>query len=136
MVSPQRHSSDSTLNELSSVIGELRSFAQQQVANNTHIIDELKKINERMATFSEIGATFIEYRKTLHERFAKIHEQIGGIDLLTDKLQDRQNATDLTIATWKSNWKLVLGIVYVISSLTSALIVQYGSAFVKVITAH
>lgn len=136
MVTPPRHSSDSTLNELSSVIGELRSFAQQQVATNAHIIDELKKINERMATFSEIGATFAEYRKTLHERFAKIHEQIGGIDLLTDKLQDRQNAVEMQMATWKSNWKMVLAIVYVISSFTSALIVQYGSAIIKAVTTH
>ena len=132
----QRHSQDSTLNELSSVIGELRSFAAQQVATNAHIIDELKKISDRMATFSEIGATFNEYRKTLHERFAKIHEQIGTIDLITEKLQDRQNAVDVTVATWKSNWKMMVAVLYVISSFTSAFIVEYGSAIVKVITAH
>jgi hypothetical protein len=131
-----RHSQDSTLNELSSVIGELRSFAAQQVATNAHIVDELKKISERMATFSEIGATFIEYRKTLHERFAKIHEQIGSIDLTTEKLQERQNAVDLLVATWKSNWKMMVAILYVVSSFTSALIVQYGSAIIKAITTH
>jgi hypothetical protein len=72
------HSGDGDLNELSSIIGELRNFAAVQSSTNNHMLEELKKISERMSSFGEIGATFVEYRKTLHERFGKIHEQINA----------------------------------------------------------
>ena len=122
------------LNELSSVIGELRNFAAQQAVTNTHMLDELKKISERMASFSEVGATFIESRRTLQERFLKVHEQIGEIDLNNEKQQDRLAAMELLIATWKANWKMLVAILYIISSFTSALIVQYGSAIIRTLT--
>lgn len=124
-----------TINDLSSVIGELRNFAAQQAVTNTHMLEELKKISERMSGFSEVGATFIEYRKTLHERFGKIHEQIAAIDLDVDKLRDvemnrindRIVVIESTITTWKSNWKVMVTMATFASTAISAIITHYGS---------
>ena len=124
---------DATLNELSTVIGELRNFAQQQITTNAHMLEELKKISERMTSFGEVGATFVEYRKTLHERFGKIHEQIGSMDQIGEKLQERVSALEVTVATWKGNWKLGVAIIYVISTFSSAIIANYGTAIIKAI---
>lgn len=123
--------SNATLNELSAVIGELRNFAAQQIVTNTHIVDELKKISERMTGFGEVGATFVEYRRTLHERFGKIHEQIGHIDITAEKLEERVKGIEMLVNTWKSNWKLGLSILYVATTLTSAVVTNYGTIIVK-----
>lgn len=122
---------DTSLNAMSSVIGELRNFAAQQNLTNTHMLEELKKISERMSSFGEVGATFVEYRKTLHERFGKIHEQIGSIDMESERLQDRITGMEMQIATWRSNWKLLVSMLLIISTLASALITNYGSAIIK-----
>lgn len=121
------------INELSSVIGELRNFAAAQIVTNTHIVEELKKISERMTTFGEVGATFLEYRKTLHERFGKIHEQITEIDEEAEQVSKRLAAIEILVASWKANWKLAASILYVVMTLTSAVISAYGTSIVKTI---
>jgi len=121
------------LNELSSVIGELRNFAAQQSVTNTHMLEELKKISERMASFGEVGATFLEYRKTLHERFGKIHEQIAEINEDAEHVNQRLTNMEMFVAGWKSNWKLAASALYIAVTLTSAIISSYGSAIVKTI---
>src|ERR1044072_9963050 len=97
MVSTQTHE----LSELSQVIGELRNFAAQQAVTNTHMLEELKKISERMASFGEVGATFVEYRKTLHERFGKIHDQMNQINERCDKIELLTHGLDRTVTSWK-----------------------------------
>ena len=119
------------LNELSSVIGELRNFAAQQSVTNTHMLEELKKISERMATFGEVGATFFEYRKTLHERFAKIHEQITEIDDDAEQVERRLASIELVVNSLKANWKMAVSVLYVVMTITSAIISTYGSTIIK-----
>lgn len=125
--------SDGDLNEVSSVIGELRNFAAQQSTTNLHMLEELKKISERMSGFGEVGATFVEYRRTLHERFGKIHEQINDIDLDTERLQARLVIVELQVATWRSNWKLLVTMLLILSTLLSTVITEYGAAILRVV---
>lgn len=125
--------SDGDLNEVSSVIGELRNFAAQQSSTNLHMLEELKKISERMSGFGEVGATFVEYRKTLHERFGQIHEQIGSIDMELERLQARTVIIELQVATWRSNWKLLVTMLLILSTLLSTVITEYGTAILRVV---
>lgn len=127
------HSGDGDLNELSSVIGELRNFAAVQSSTNNHMLEELKKISERMSSFGEVGATFIEYRKTLHERFGKIHEQINDVDLVSERLTARIIIVELQIATWRANWKLMMSMLLILSTLFSAIIENYGTTILKAV---
>lgn len=125
--------SEGDLNEVSSVIGELRNFAAQQSSTNLHMLEELKKISERMSGFGEVGATFVEYRKTLHERFGQIHEQIGSIDMELERLQARTVIIELQVATWRSNWKLLVTMLMILSTLLSTVITEYGAAILRVV---
>ena len=118
---------DSSINELSSVIGELRHFAAQQNVINTQILEEIRKISDRMASFSEASATFIEYRKTLHERFGKIHDQINNIDETHEQLEARLRALEQFHIGFKANWKLVAGMFYIVTTTTGAIVSLYGS---------
>lgn len=126
-----RTQSESTLNELSTVIGELRNFAAQQSVTNTHMLEELKKISDRMAGFGEVGATFVEYRKTLHERFGKIHEQIASIDEDIERLDARLSATEKLAATWSNNWKILVGGLTLGATVFSSLLSTYGASILR-----
>jgi chaperonin cofactor prefoldin len=126
-----RSQNDSTLNELSTVIGELRNFAAQQTVTNTHMLEELKKISDRMAGFGEVGATFVEYRKTLHERFGKIHEQIASIDEDVEKLDSRMNSLEKLTASWSNNWKLLVGGLTLGATVLSSLMTTYGASILR-----
>ena len=125
--------SESTINELSSIIGELRNFAAQQIVTNTHMLEELKKIGDRMGAFSEVGATFVEYRKTLHERFGKIHEQLADIDEDVERVTARVNELELLTSGWKANWKIVLAGFTALATVLSAAISTYGLSLLKAI---
>jgi hypothetical protein len=118
---------ESSINELSSVIGELRHSAAQQYAINSQVLDELRKISDRMAIFSEASATFVEYRKTLHERFGKIHEQIADIDLWHEQFETRIRIIEQFHIGFKANWKLGIGMLYFMTSVTAAIVSAYGS---------
>jgi chromosome segregation ATPase len=129
---PTSHpSSDATLNELSSVIGELRNFAAQQTVTNTHMLEELKKIGDRMISFGEIGAGLVEYRKVLHERFGKIHEQITDLDEEIEKLDKRTTDLELLTNGWKTNWKVVFAVATGFITVFSAVISSYGAALLR-----
>lgn len=121
----------SDLNELSSVIGELRNFAAQQVVTNTHMLEELKKIGDRMSSFGEIGATFSEYRKTLHERFGKIHEQIASIDEDVEKLQERVHELEKVASGWQANWKMLVAGLTTVATIISAILSNYGTSVLR-----
>jgi hypothetical protein len=126
-----RASSD--ISELSQVIGELRNFAAQQTATNSHMLEELKKIGERMTSFSEVGAGLAEYRKTLHERFGRIHEMMGEIDERCDKLEIAQAATDKILAGYQAQLKVVIGIAWVSGTIISSLLSNFGGSLIKVL---
>ena len=121
----------SDLNELSSVIGELRNFAAQQVVTNTHMLEELKKIGDRMSSFGEIGATFSEYRKTLQERIGKINEQDTSIDEDIEKLQTRMNELERVASGWQANWKLLVAGLTTIATIMSSILSNYGSTVLR-----
>src|ERR1044072_8525651 len=121
------------LSDLSQVIGELRNFAAQQAVTNTHMLEELKKISERMTDFGEVGATFVEYRKTLHERFNKIHEQMMSIDERIDKVEVLTQTLDRTVTSWKGQLKSFGTIAWLAGTLVSSLFATYGGALLKVI---
>lgn len=125
------HDNGDTL--ITSVIGELRNFTAQQQTTNIHLLEELKKISERIANFGEIGATFFEYRKTLHERFNQIHVQISDIDTDAEQLQGRVVKVELQIAMWKSNWKLLVSMLVIISTLCSTIVSNYGVAILRAV---
>jgi hypothetical protein len=116
---------NSDLNELSSIIGELRNFAAQQSTTNNHMLEELRKISDRVSGVSEVGIILTEYRRTLHERFAKIHEQIGSIDLDVDRVQTRMAAMEMQNATWRSNWKLLTTMLLILSTLCAYILIEY-----------
>jgi chromosome segregation ATPase len=128
---------NSDLSEISTVIGELRAFSQQQAATNLQTASDLQKILERsdrgLASSTELNATFIEFRKTLHERFSKLQEQIGHIDGDLEELQKRVDSHEVTIQTWKGSWKVAAGILCAASAVVSAIVSHYGNEIVKVI---
>ena len=103
-----RRVADSTLNELSAAIGELRNSASAQITTNQNMLDELRKINERLSSIAQLDATFQTYRGTLHERFNKIHDQIVDLDAHDEKMEDRMRRCEQAIGNWKSN----LGMLY------------------------
>lgn len=116
-----------SLDDLSTAIGELRSFAAHQAATNAHFLDELTKLVSRMALLAETGVTFVEYRKTLHERFGKLHEQMAEIDELVVDLSERTKTMELAAAVWRGQWTMLLAILYIVSTVTSTLLVNYGA---------
>lgn len=126
--------SNESINELSSVIGELRNFAGQQVSTNSHMLEELKKISDRMASLGELSAVFAEYRKTLHERFGKIHEQMADIDERLEEHEKHVSDMMLQVGAWKSNIKFGAAIFYVATTFTSAILSTYGAAIIRAIT--
>lgn len=128
---PIHNETDTSL--IASVIGELRTFAAQQSTTNLHMLEELKKISDRMAAFAEVGATFVEYRKTLHERFGQIHLQISDIDIEAEQLQSRVVKVEMQIAMWRSNWKLLVSAFMVVSTLLSAIVSNYGTAILRAV---
>src|SRR5689334_4137048 len=93
-------------NDLGQIIGELRSFAAQQVSTNSHMLEELKKIGDRLGTFGEMGATFTEYRKTNHERWNRVHEQMGEIDERMDKVEAKVETMNNILIAWQSQMKM------------------------------
>ena len=124
------------LSELSQVIGELRNFAAQQAVTNTHMLEELKKISDRMANFGEVGATFVEYRKTLHERFGKIHEQIGDLDCTIEKMQVKIDAMEEVIANFRGQAKVLIWLFGVGGTVISSLLSTYGGLVLRVVASH
>lgn len=119
------------ISELSQVIGELRNFAAQQTATNSHMLEELKKIGERMVAFSEVGAGLQEYRKTLHERFGRIHEMFGDLDERCDKIEAKQEVMEDIIAGWKGQIKTLVMVVGIAGTAVSALISAYGGIIIR-----
>src|ERR1044072_92695 len=119
------------LSDLSQVIGELRNFPAQQAVTNTHMLEELKKISDRMSGFGEVGATFVEYRKTLHERFGKIHEQIASIDEDIEQLNARTSAMEKLTITWSNNWKILVGGLTLGAPGVSSLLSTYGASILR-----
>lgn len=119
------------ISELSQVIGELRSFAAQQVSTNSHMLEELKKISERMGTFGEMGATFAEYRKTLHERFNKIHDTFGELDERLDKVEAKVETMNNILVAWQSQMKMVVGVACMACTVLSTLITSFGGSVLK-----
>ena len=124
------------LSELSSVIGELRNFAAQQSMTNVHMLEELKKIGERLANFGEIGATFVEYRKTLHERFNKIHADILDIDERLDKLEHNHQNLDRVVTSWKAQLRSLITVCWIAGTIVSSLLSVYGGVVIKALGQH
>lgn len=98
------------------------------------MLEELKKISERMSGIGEMSAVFSEYRKTQHERFNQIHEQTGDMVEKLEKLDIQVQDIRITMATWRSNLKLWCGIGYVLMTLSSAILATYAQAFLKALT--
>lgn len=124
------------ISELSQVIGELRSFAAQQVSTNAHMLDELKKIADRMASFGEVGAGLVEYRKTLHERFGRIHEQIGNIDERADKQDVKIDRLEEVVSMWKGQLRTLIYVFGIGGTIVSSLLSTYGGLLIKAIAVH
>ena len=130
------YSSENQLNELSSVIGELRNFAAGQSVTNQHILDELKKISDRMSSFGEVSATFQEYRNVLHERFGKIHSIITELDERMDRVEAKLETTSEVIATWKGQIKTLIWMVGIGGTIISSLLSTYGAVVLKALAVH
>ncbi len=128
------------LHDLSIAIGELRSFAQQQLANNAHVTSEIAKIIERLSVVNGNNAAFLEYRKTLHGRFGNLHTQMGDIDEFAESIMARAKDIELRIkelelagATWRGQWKMLLAVLYIVSTVSSTLLVNYGANILRAI---
>lgn len=119
------------LSELSGVIGELRNFAAAQINTNEHMLEELKKISDRLSGLGELGATFTAYRGTLHERFGKIHDQMANLDETDEKVIARLDRVEQLVSNWQSNWKLLVIILTPTITLLSAIISAYGTSIVR-----
>jgi hypothetical protein len=119
------------LSDLSQIIGELRNFAAQQAVTNTHMLEELKKIGDRMSGFSEVNASLKEYRNVLHERFARIHEILGQVDERLDKIENRQRSDETLLAGWKANLRMGLGVGWVISTLLASFFASFGAGLFR-----
>jgi hypothetical protein len=128
--------SQNELSELSAIIGELRNFAAQQTATNAHMLDQLKGISDRINNIGETGVVLAEYRNTLHERFAKIHEQIGTIDLQVEKHAVSLQAMQTVQATWQSNIKIIIGIAWIVGTIASTVLTTYGHAMLRALADH
>lgn len=124
------------IHDLSGVVGELRSFAQQQSVTNAHMLEELRKIADRMTSFSEVGAGLNEYRKTLHERFGRIHEQMNAIDERCDKIEAKLDVLEDIVAIWKGQLKTLIIVIGVVGTVVSSLLSTYGGAVLKAIATH
>lgn len=126
-------SRNNELSEISSVIGELRNFAAQQVATNQHVLEQLKAISEKISNMGETGVVLAEYRNTLHERFGKIHAQLGSLDLAVERNTEGLHKVQTIQTTWSANIKLVLGVGWLIGTVMSALLSNFGSAILRAI---
>jgi heterodisulfide reductase subunit C len=126
----------SDINELSQFIGELRNFATQQGVTNGHILEELKKISERMSSFGEIGATFVEYRKTLHERFGKIHDIFAEHDERLDKIEAKNETMNSILVAWQSQLKMVVAVACGVCTVLSTLMTSYGGSILRALMTH
>lgn len=124
------------LSELSTVIGELRNFAAQQSVTNTHMLDELKKIADRLTVFGEVGATFAEYRKTQHERWNHVHQQMGDIDERIDKVELKIDTMDDIINQWKGQMKTLVLAFGIGGTIISSLLSTYGGLLIKTLASH
>jgi chromosome segregation ATPase len=124
------------LSELSQVIGELRNAAAAQMSTNTHILDELKKIGERLSGLGEVSATFVEYRKANHERWARVHEQINAVDERVDKIEEKLNRIESTIADWKGQKKTSAWLMGTAITLVASIVATFGGAFLKTLAAN
>jgi hypothetical protein len=119
-----------------SIIGELRNFAAQQTATNQHVIDQLKSISDRINNIGETGVVLAEYRNTLHERFAKIHEQMGHIDQEVEKHTISLHAVQTVQAAWQSNIKIIVAIAWVGGTIVRAILTSYGHAILRALVAQ
>jgi hypothetical protein len=126
-------STDVSATELAIVLTDLRRATAEQNESNLHMLDELKKISDRMTGIGDFGSTFIEYRKTLHERFGKIHEQIGEMDEDIEKHDMRLDHLELDINTFKANWKLGIFVFALVVTIGSSILSSYGAAILRVI---
>jgi hypothetical protein len=119
------------MSEMSVVIGELRSFATQQVLTNTHVVEQLKNISDRLSSIGETGVILAEYRNTLHERFGKIHETLGDLEAKSDQHTSAIHQLQITQTTWQSNIKLIIAICWVIGTIASAIITNFGGTMLR-----
>lgn len=124
------------ISDFSQVIGELRNFAATQLATNAHMLEELKKISERMSGFGEVSAGLVEYRKTLHERFGRIHEQMALVDERCDKLETKTDHLEDQVAQWKGQFRTLAWAIGVAGTAISALISAYGGVFLRTLLTH
>jgi Holliday junction resolvasome RuvABC endonuclease subunit len=119
------------LSELSSIIGELRSFAAQQQVTNAHVIEQLKSISDRIASIGETGVILQEYRNTLHERFNRIHEMLGNADERVTNHEVSIQKMLMQQTAWASNLKMVIAIGWVAGTIASAILVNFGGAILR-----
>jgi chromosome segregation ATPase len=119
--------------DVSGVIGELRNFAAQQQVTNQYIVDELKRISERLTSFGEVGVTLQEYRHTLHERFNRIHTNFAEHDELLERLQEKYEHLDRTITAFRVQARSILTICWVAGTIVSSLLSVYGTVVLKAI---
>jgi hypothetical protein len=124
---------DSSLNEISTVIGELRSFSAQQIVTNAHILEEIKKISDRVIQYVEINATFIEYRKTLHARFEKMHEQTAEFDAAVEKLDLRVDEIHDDIIAFKTQVKIFFAALAMVATVGNSLFSTFAGAALKLL---
>jgi hypothetical protein len=124
------------ISELSSVIGELRNFAAQQTVTNSHMLEELKKIGEKISGLGEMGATFVEYRRTNHERWGRVHENLGELDERLDRLEVDMKRTNDTIIAWKAQLRSLIWVGWITCTLISSLLSIYGGWIIRSLAAH
>src|SRR3984885_6569774 len=109
-------------NEISTIIGELRAFVAQQVVTNGQVLNELKSISDRVAQYAEINATFVEYRKTLHARLEKIHDQTIQFDDSLDRMDARVSALHDDNIRFKFQIKIVLAVMTLLATVGSTIV--------------
>lgn len=80
---------------------------------------------------NELLSTFLEYRKTQHEKFGQIHVQIADLDESHEKMEDRLHKLEDFVITLKSNWRLMTTLVWVAGAVIGSFLTAFGGEIVK-----
>jgi chromosome segregation ATPase len=129
---------------ISAAIGELRSDSRRHTEATSNVLLELRRLSERMDALTAFGTELREYRKTLHDRFDRINENMSHNTLDIEKLDTRlttlderivgiDNRINLIETMWKSHWKIAAVVGSVLLTVMGWTIGSYGQAFLKVV---
>lgn len=114
------------INELSAFIGRFENALSSQSVTNTRILDEIRSINIKMNDYFAIGVEvrteLREYRKTLHDRFDRIHGALAAQELEIHEHDGRLKVIELRQAAWAGQFHFGLAVVFALATATAPIV--------------